>query len=83
MKRIDHEALLQPKPFEQPTGLYGHAMAGAILHFQWCVLRLAMIEEPWQLLDTLVQGAAQGDVQFLKSTADAEHRHTGGNGGLQ
>lgn len=42
-----------------------------------------MIQVSRQFLHALVQAAAKGHVQFLVATANAEHRHTGGNGRLQ
>ncbi|MNP78654.1 hypothetical protein D3C76_1763220 [compost metagenome] len=53
------------------------------MHLQGCVLRFAVVEVARQRLHTLVQGAAKGHVQFLETTADAKHRHTGGNRCLQ
>ncbi|MNP43474.1 hypothetical protein D3C76_1372950 [compost metagenome] len=53
------------------------------MFFQRGILRLAMIQVTRQLLHPLVQGAAEGHVEFLESAADAEHRHAVGNRGLQ
>ena len=42
-----------------------------------------MIHVARQRLHALMQAAAQSHVQFLKATADAEHRHASGNRRLQ
>ncbi|MNL77113.1 hypothetical protein D3C87_2032170 [compost metagenome] len=53
------------------------------MHLQGCVLRFAVVKVPGHFLHALVQAAAKRHIQFLVATADAEHRHAGGNRCLQ
>ena len=53
-------------------------MRGSVLHVERRRFVLAVVVES-DLVQTLVQGAAIGDVHFLKPAANREHRQAGGD----
>jgi hypothetical protein len=83
VQRVDLELRRQAQALEQPARCNADGVTRAVLHLQGCVLRFAVVQVARQFLHPLVQAAAKGHVQFLEATANAEHRHTGGNRRLQ
>ena len=55
----------------------------AILHFQRLLRVLAVVQQAWHFLQLLMQGTAERDVQFLKATANTQHRHVAFDGKAQ
>ncbi len=60
---------------KQPPGLKTNLMGRAILHLDRLCLVFSVFDISTHLVQPLVQGAAKGDVHFLKAAADAEYRH--------
>ena len=55
-------------------------MRRAVLHLQWGVGVLTMVQQTWDRLHLLVQAATQRHIQLLKATADTQNRDIAGNG---
>ncbi len=75
VQAVDLEARAQPERADQPARLHLHGMLWRVLHRQHLALRLTMIQIAGQLLNPLMQAAAQSDIQLLKTAANAQHRH--------
>ena len=80
MQGIDLQAILSGDFSQQPSRLQEDLVGRPVLHVQRSGFILAVIEVARHLVQPLVQCAAVGDVHFLKSAANRQHRQAGGDG---
>src|SRR3546814_11333004 len=58
-----------------PVGPQGHRVVGTVLDVEFRMLGPAMIEATWHLVDAHMEGAAEGDIQFLIAATDRQQRN--------
>ena len=80
MQRIDLQAILSGDLVQGPSRLQQHFVRRPVLNLERRLFILTMIEKPVDFMLSLVQGAAVGDIHFLESAANGQHRYSGGNG---
>src|SRR5579862_8050160 len=71
------------KPRQEPAFHNTDLVRWSILDVEIGVPVFAMVETALHLLYVLMQGAAEGDIQLLKTAAEAEHRRTRRNRRLE
>ena len=74
VQRIDVEGFPPDHLRQQPAFCHANLVRRAVLNIKIGVLVLAMIESACNLLHVLMQGATEGDIQFLKAPAKAQDR---------
>jgi hypothetical protein len=81
VQRVDHHLVLPGEGLEEAARreLDQVLESEDLFRRDIVVLRSAMIVLAGQLMDAVMQRAAQGDVDFLDAAADAEHRHARGD----
>ena len=80
MQRIHARCAIAPGDFcQQAAGLQHHFVRRTVLHFQRLGFDRRGDPGGLALLNVLPERAAVSDVHLLKSTADGQHRHAGGD----
>src|SRR3546814_123438 len=69
VQRVHHQGACDTGRLGQgrkgPVGPQGHRVVGTVLDVEFRMLGPAMIEATWHLVDAHMEGAAEGDIQFL------------------
>ena len=77
MQGIHMEAVPACDFSPSPSRLQEHLVGRSVLHVQRLRFIVAVIEVAGHLVQARVQGAAVGDIHFLESPADRQHRQAG------
>ena len=78
MQGIDLQAIPSGDFAQGSSRLQEDFVSRSVLHVERRGFILAVVEVTRYFMQPLVQGAAVGNVHFLKSAADREHRQAGG-----
>jgi hypothetical protein len=53
-----------------------YIVSGPVLHCQWLVFDITMIQEARHFVQSLCERTTHGNIDFLKAATDAEYRNT-------
>src|SRR3984893_16752395 len=80
VERVDRYPIFAGQAVQQALRLEDYLMRRTVLHLEFELDVLAVIESAVDFVHLLMQRATEGNIHFLESATDPQHRNTGRHG---